>query len=160
MGVIDATTWQALGLLLTVLGLLISFVVWRRRGAVAGLRAVAWSLLPAAAALTGTLKLLWQTGNDIVNWAVHLVFSPVVWLGVVTAGVSLMLFALTAAMRARGLGSAGRRDKAEKAEKADKALPTERSSKPARRPGASKPAVDTADDMADIEAILRKHGIS
>ena len=33
----------------------------------------------------------------------HLVFSPVVWLGIVMAGVSLMLFAITAAMRARGL---------------------------------------------------------
>jgi hypothetical protein len=139
VGVIDATTWQALGLLLTLLGLLVSVVVWRRRGMTAGLRAVAWSLLPAAAGLTGTLKLIWEIGNDVVSWAAHLVFSPVVWLGIVTAGVSLMLFAVTAAMRSRSGGKAARDSEG------TTALP-------------SAPAED--DDMADIEAILRKHGIS
>jgi hypothetical protein len=153
VGAIDSTTWQALGLLLTLLGLMVSFVVWRSRGTVAGLRAVAWSLLPAAAGLTGTLKLIWQIGDNIVSWAAHLVFSPVVWLGIVTAGVSLMLFAITAAMRARGLGRVGKESGGK-----DKELPAERSSKPARSSGKSAAPVD--DDMADIEAILRKHGIS
>jgi hypothetical protein len=153
VGAIDSTTWQALGLVLTLLGLMVSFVVWRTRGTVAGLRAVAWSLLPAAAGLTGTLRLLWQIGDNIVSWAVHLVFSPIVWLGIVTAGVSLMLFAITAAMRARGVGGARKDDG-----KDGKELPAERSSKPARKSGKSVAPVD--DDMADIEAILRKHGIS
>jgi hypothetical protein len=155
VGSIDSSTWQALGLLLTLLGLMVSFVVWRRRGTVAGLRAVAWSLLPAAAGLTGTLKLLWQIGDNIVSWAVHLVFNPIVWLGIVTAGVSLMLFAITAAMRARGLGGAGGKDSGGGK---DKELPADRSSKPAR--SSRKSAAPADDDMADIEAILRKHGIS
>jgi hypothetical protein len=155
VGSIDSSTWQALGLLLTLLGLMVSFVVWRTRGTVAGLRAVAWSLLPAAAGLTGTLKLIWQIGDNIVSWAVHLVFSPIVWLGIVTAGVSLMLFAITAAMRARGLGGAGK--DADK-DGGGKELSAKRSSKPARSSGKSVAPVD--DDMADIEAILRKHGIS
>src|SRR3954469_882507 len=60
VGDIDASTWQAIGITLTLVGLVISFVVWKRRGAAAGLRGVAWSLLPAAAGLTGTLRLLWQ----------------------------------------------------------------------------------------------------
>ena len=152
VGAIDSTTWQALGLLLTLLGLMVSFVVWRSRGTVAGLRAVAWSLLPAAAGLTGTLKLIWQIGDNIVSWAVHLVFSPIVWLGIVTAGVSLMLFAITAAMRARGVAGSTKKSKG-----AD-ALPAERSGKPARGSAGKSSAED--DDMADIEAILRKHGIS
>jgi hypothetical protein len=156
VGSIDSSTWQALGLLLTLLGLMVSFVVWRRRGTVAGLRAVAWSLLPAAAGLTGTLKLLWQIGDNIVSWAVHLVFNPIVWLGIVTAGVSLMLFAITAAMRARGLGGAGGKDSGGGGQ--DKELPADRSSKPAR--SSRKSAAPDDDDMADIEAILRKHGIS
>jgi hypothetical protein len=157
VGVIDSSTWQALGVLLTLLGLLISVVVWRRRGTVTGMRAVAWSLLPAAAGLTGTLKLIWQIGDNVVSWAVHLVFSPVVWLGIVMAGVSLMLFALTAAMRARGLGGARSKTEGQEAKEA-KALPPERSAKPARGSRGKSPAED--DDMADIEAILRKHGIS
>jgi hypothetical protein len=143
---IDSTTWQALGLMLTVLGLLLSLLAWRRRGPAAGLRGIAWSLLPLAAGLTGTLRLLWQIGDSIVNWAVRLVFSPVVWLGIAVAGVSLMLFAISAAMRARGIGAA-RRDPAAKP------LPREASRTKAQ------PAVQDK-DLDDIEAILRKHGIS
>lgn len=140
MDSIDSSTWQALGLTLSVLGLLLSVLLWKRRGAASGLRGVAWSLLPAAAGLTGTLRLLWQIGDSIVSWALRLVFSPVVWVGIVLAGVSLMLFAVSAAMRARGAGSTGRQ------------LPAKRSSKQAE------PAVQDQ-DMDDIEAILRKHGI-
>lgn len=148
---IDATTWQAIGITLSVVGLLISFLLWRRRGAAAGLRGTAWSLLPAAAGLTGTLRLIWQIGDSIVNWAVRLVFSPVVWLGVALAGASLVLFAVSAAMRARGVGtrpvgSAG----------SGKELPQDRSTPRARK---AEPAVQDK-DMDDIEQILRKHGIS
>jgi len=165
---IDAATWQAVGLTLTVIGLLLSILLWRSRGAAPGLRAVAWSLLPAAAGLTGTLRLLWRIGTNILDWAVHLVFSPVVWSGVVLAGISLLLFVVTSAMRSRGAGAAPRRQ--------DPSLPADRS-RPAARPAASstdakdrpkdrpkdrakaRPAVQD-DDMDDIEAILRRHGIS
>ena len=169
MGVIDASTWQALGITLSILGMVISFLLWKRRGAAAGLRGVAWSLLPAAAGLTGTLRLLWEIGDSIVNWAVRLVFSPAVWAGIVLAGVSVMLFAVSAAMRSRGAGSSGERS-ATSGAKSDRrtgasALPAERSSeaakpggKPAGKRGARADADD--DDMDDIEAILRKHGIS
>jgi hypothetical protein len=145
--VIDATTWQALGLTLTVIGLLLSILLWRRRGAASGVRGVAWSLLPLAAGLTGTLKLLWQIGDSIVSWAVRLVFSPVVWIGIAVAGVSLMLFAVSAAMRARGVGTSSR------AGAPAKQLPEQASRRRAE------PAVQDK-DMDDIEAILRKHGIS
>lgn len=150
MGVIDASTWQALGITLSILGLVVSFLVWRRRGAAAGLRGVAWSLLPAAAGLTGTLKLLWQIGDSVASWAVRLVFSPVVWAGIVLAGVSVVLFGVSAAMRSRGVGSAkpARGRAAGSAE-----LPAKRSS------AAAGPAARD-DDLDDIEAILRKHGIS
>jgi hypothetical protein len=143
---IDATTWQALGLTLTVIGLLLSILMWRRRGPASGLRGIAWSLLPLAAGLTGTLRLLWQIGDSIVSWAVRLVFSPVVWVGIAVAGVSLMLFAVSAAMRARGVGSTPKAT-------ARKPLPGQ----PSR--ASAQPAVQDK-DMDDIEAILRKHGIS
>jgi hypothetical protein len=78
------------------------------------------------------------------------VFSPVVWLGIAVAGVSVALFAVSAAMRARGAGAGPRgREPKDQAE----ALPRQRSSRKAE------PAVRD-EDMDDIEAILRKHGIS
>jgi hypothetical protein len=158
---IDATTWQALGLTLTVLGLLISILLWRRRGPASGVRGVAWSLLPLAAGLTGTLRLLWQIGDSIVSWAMRLVFNPVVWIGIAVAGVSLMLFAVSAAMRARGVGTTPRARTRE--------TPQQTGGQSGRQPGQqlpqkpsrrkAEPAVQDK-DMDDIEAILRKHGIS
>ena len=148
---IDASTWQALGLVLTVVGLMLSLLLWRRRGPASGVRGIAWSLLPVAAGLTGTLRLLWEIGDAIVSWALRLVFSPVVWLGIALAGVSLILFAVSAALRARGVGQARARDGAE--------LPGRRSTTPATRATRPEPAVQDQ-DMDDIEAILRKHGIS
>jgi hypothetical protein len=148
--VIDASTWQALGVTLTLIGLVLSVVLWKTRGVTAGLRGVAWSLLPAAAGLTGTLKLLWEIGDSILRWAVHLVFSPLVWGGVVLAGVSIALFALTAALRARERGT----HPVDGRDRSAGQLPAEASRKKAARPAAQDK------DLDDIEAILRKHGIS
>lgn len=143
---IDSSTWQALGVTLSVVGLLLSVLLWRRRGPASGLRGIAWSLLPAAAGLTGTLRLAWNLGDEVASWAVRLVFSPVVWAGIVLAGVSAVLFGVSAAMRSRGVG--GRKGKS---------LPADRSTPPARPPATKRASDD--DDMDDIEAILRKHGI-
>jgi len=149
--VVDAVTWQALGLALTVVGLVVSAVVWRRRGPTAGLRGVAWSLLPLAAGLTGTLRLLWQIGNLIAGWALRLVLDPLLWLGVAIAGVSLVLFVVTGVLRARGVGRRGRRKEPEQ-------QPSRALSPSAGRAPATPPGDD--DDMADVEAILKRHGIS
>lgn len=151
MGGLDNTTWQALGLTLTLLGLVLSALVWRRRGVTAGLRGVAWSLLPLAAALTGTLRLLWRIGDAAVDWAVRLVFSPVVWLGIVLAGVSVVLFVVTGFLRSRSTRAGG-------APPARGQVTADRSAAPAGRPGAGPAAEEGLED--DIEAILRRHGIS
>lgn len=141
MGEIDNATWQALGLTLTVLGLVVSVLLWRRRGAASGLRAAAWSLLPLAAGLTGTLRLLWEVADSVTSWAARLVFSPAVWLGIVLAVVSGVLFVVSGVLRRR---TASRR-----------AVPAT----PDRGKGA--PAVGGGDDdMAEIEALLKKHGIA
>jgi uncharacterized protein (TIGR03382 family) len=140
---VDATTWQAVGVTLSAVGLVLSVLVWRRRGAAAGLRAVAWSLLPAAAGLTGTLRLLWRIADEVGSWAVRLVFSPVVWLGIVLAGVAVVLFVVSAALRSRGAGR----------QRTDEAEPEQSRQVAARRDSSA-----GLDD--DVEAILRKHGIS
>jgi hypothetical protein len=150
----DNATWQALGLVLTLLGLGGSAVLWSRRGPVSGLRGVAWSLLPLAAGLTGVLRLGWEITDSVVRWAGRLVFSPMVWLGLVVAAVSMVLFVVTAFVRRRAApaGKAPGRPAKQSSKQSAKALPKDRST-----PAASAPA---GDDMDDIEAILRKHGIS
>src|SRR5262249_23495970 len=76
----------------TPAGLIISFFVWRRRGVAAGLRGVAWSLLPLAAYLIGAIELLWRFGTAIGNFAASFVFSPKVWAGIIVVIVSVVLF--------------------------------------------------------------------
>jgi hypothetical protein len=145
---VDAVTWQALGLVLTLLGLMVSVVVWRRAGAGRGLRAAAWSLVPLAAGLTGLLRLAWEILDSLLRWGARLVFSPVVWLGLVVAGVALVLHvAGTVLLRRSGTppvrAGDGHRDRA-----AVDAAP--------RRRRGPEPVLE---DQDDIEAILRKHGI-
>ena len=76
-------------------------------------------------------------------------FSPVVWAGIVLAGISVLLFGASSALSKRSGGETEATPAAEgKREK--KALP--------KASGKGAPAID--DDMADIEAILRKRGIT
>ena len=154
----DNVVFQALTVVLTLTGLVSSGLLWRARGPASGLRMLGIALLPAAAYLTGTLRLVWEIGDAVVSWAVRFAFSPLVWLGIVVAGVAAVLFAVGTGMRRRGVGTKGRAPK--QPGRSDPELP-ERPSRPAARPSgkAQQPAEDP-DDLADIEAILKKHGIS
>ena len=80
---------------LTVVGLIGSWFVWRRRGARAGARVVAWSLVPIALYLIGIIQPIW-------NFAYGLVFSPKVWTGLVLLGVAALVFAVTGGLRGSG----------------------------------------------------------
>ena len=159
MGGFDGATWQALGLILTLLGLGLSAAVWKRRGPAKGLRGVAWSLLPLAAGLTGVLRLGWEITDSVLEWAARLVFSPVVWLGLVVAATSVVLFVVSGWLLRRG----GVRDgsPAKAAGPSGPAL-TSTGRPPAgstTKGSTTKGSGSAGDDMADIEEILRKHGI-
>ena len=149
MGPINEPSWVALGLTVTLLGLAASFVLARRRGAAAGLRLAGWSLLPLAAALTGLLRVVGVIVDAVVVWAGRLVFSPVVWVGVVLAGVAVLLIVAAGVLRARqgpGKSAASR--------PGTTSAPAPVGGKDESRDAA------TDEDMDDIEAILRRHGIS
>ena len=138
----DSAAWGALAFALSTLLGVVTFFRWRSQGLAAGLRGAAWTILPVAAWLTGVLELAFDIGDSVGHWAIHLVFSPVVWLGIVLTGVSAVLFGASALLRSRG-GSV-------------------------RGGAAPPPPLDTRkggaatkdDDLDDIEAILRRHGIS
>ena len=152
---LDSTTWAALALVLTLIGAALSWLAWRRRGAAAGIRGLAWTLVPIALWLTGTLKLAASIVEDVIDWAARLVFSPVVWLGITVAGVAAVLWVVSGLMRSRGIGV--RRNRDEPATRtADRARPPAASALPAAKRTKKD---DDLEDMADIEAILKKHGI-
>jgi hypothetical protein len=74
--------WLPLCAALTALGLVVTYAMGRRRGYRAMLRGAAWSLIPLAAYLTGSIKMFWQIGDAIGNFASAFVFSPVKWAGI------------------------------------------------------------------------------
>jgi heme exporter protein D len=159
MGGLEATTWDAVGFAVTAVGLVISVFVWRHRGAGPGLRGVAWSLLPAAAALTGVLRLLADIAGSIAAWGVRFAFNPFAWLGIGLAGVAVLVYGVGSLVRARGRSSAKGRPALGR-ENASRQVGGRRSRPPAGVPLPAGQDDDTSDDMTDVEAILKRHGIS
>jgi hypothetical protein len=144
---------------LTAVGLFGSWLVFRRRGARAAMRGVAWSLVPIALYLIGIIQPIW-------NFAYGLVFSPKVWTGLVVMGVAVLLFAVTGGLR----GRSGRKQRDEKRQdepasgpaqltRAPAAGPTART-QPAPVPAKRKGAAPVDDDFGEVADILKKHGIS
>ena len=148
----DDAAWGALALALTVLGGIYAWSAFRRRGLAAGLRGASFALLPLALYLTRTLRLVTDVAGAVVDWAVHLVFSPTVWLGVIIAVVSVVLYVVSGFLKARDLGSSP------KAKGADVSARPEELPRARRTPGEPVPQADP--ELAEIEALLRKRGIS
>jgi hypothetical protein len=153
---------------LTGVGLVASYLVYRKRGFAAGLRGVAWSLLPMAAYLTQSVQTLWDMGVKIVDFATGFVLSPERWAGIALVGVALVAFVVSGLLLRRtrpakdgpsgravegGAGKAGAAGTG-KAGAAPKQALERRSS----RAAANLPADD--DDFSEIEKILRNRGIN
>jgi hypothetical protein len=169
--------WLPVAAVLTALGLFLTYRYGRGRGNHAVARGVAWSLIPLAAYLTGSIEMFWKIGTAIGNFASGFVFSPVKWAGIAVAGTAAVLFVATGGRKRR---KASRQKAAERAEQkkatagtgtqpglepssaATSALPAVRNAEPAKA-AATKPsgrkAAPVDDDMKDIEAILRNRGI-
>jgi hypothetical protein len=90
------SVWTSIGgaicVAVAAVGLVISWVTWRKSGAIRGMRAIAWSLLPLVAYLTGAVRLLGTMVSAIVRFAGHFVFSPKSWAGVIVLGLAVLLF--------------------------------------------------------------------
>ncbi|MBE1560663.1 cellulose synthase [Nonomuraea africana] len=143
----------------TGVGLVFSFLLLRRRGAVAAMRLAAWSLLPMAAYLTGALSALWTIGATAVSFVTSLVFNPFTWVGVALAGLSMVLFMVSGVIRARRLSAAAPAPSAASARPAAEQKPA--TSAPAGKPAIAQPKPRTNDDdFSDIEDILKRRGIS
>jgi hypothetical protein len=166
--------WLPLCAALTALGLMVTYAVGRRRGSRAMARGAAWSLIPLAAYLTGSIEMFWKIGDAIGNFASGFVFSPVKWAGVGVTALCAVLFVATSGRERRKAARA--RATARAAERSD-----EKAAAPAGTPaglgqagpgGTAPPslpavkgssrkaaAVPADDDMKGIEEILRKRGI-
>ncbi len=147
----DDVTWAALTAVLTALGAAWTWYAFRNRGAASGLRGAGLTLLPPAAWLTGTLEMFTEIGGSVADWATHLVLSPIVWAGIVVAGISVLLLGSSAVLRGRGEASAEGSSRATSGT-------AERSALGGGTAPRSKPVID--EELDDIEAILKRRGIT
>ena len=178
MSTYDKIAWLPLCAGLTGLGLVLSYLRMRRRGPGSGLRWAAWSLLPMAAYLTGSIEMFWKMGVAVGDFAKGFVFSPKVWAGIALAGLAVVLFVVSGPMRRREVGRG--QDKQATGSGATRTLAADPASagrgQLATRPAAAIPAPSPAkapakgrkarntddddDDLADVADILRRHGIT
>ena len=105
----SSIAWLPLCAGLTVLGLVLTYVVGRRRGHLSMLRGAAWSLLPLAAYLTGSIEMFWKIGAAIGQFAAGFAFSTEKWAGIGVAGVAALLFLATSGKERRRLAKVARR---------------------------------------------------
>lgn len=143
----------------TVVGLVLSYLAWRRKGSRSAMRGIAWSLLPTAAWATHSVHLIGQIGAAIVQFAQGFVFSPKAWLGVVLIAISVLLFLVSGGIPLLQRGSR-RRKAASRSEPGDKEKEQgsqQAAIEPAKRRGAKAQAADN--DLGDVEEILRRRGL-
>jgi hypothetical protein len=88
----NSIAWFPICVGLTAVGLVASWFSWRRRGARRGIRAAAWSLLPLALYLTGSILLVGRIGSAIVQFASSFVFSTKTWAGVILFVLAAVIF--------------------------------------------------------------------
>ena len=176
--------WLPLTAGLTILGLVLSYLTYRRRGLRPALMGTAISLLPIAAYLTGATEMLWKIGVAIGQFGTGFVFSPEKWAGIGVTGLAVALF-LAAGGRSRrraarearqarraeenpaaegrtaqaGLGTADRTRALATRGAAPAAVPADRTAAQPSGKASRKQAPPADDDMRDIEEILRKRGI-
>jgi membrane protein implicated in regulation of membrane protease activity len=174
----DNIAWLPLCAGLTGLGLVLSYFALRRRGPGSGLRWAAWSLLPLAAYLTGSIEMFWKMGVAVGDFAKGFVFSPKVWAGIALAGLAVVLFVVSGPMRRRAVGRDQDKQAAEsgtgralaqdpasagRGQLATRPAATGPAPSPAKAPAKGRKARnadDDDDDLGDVADILRRHGIT
>jgi hypothetical protein len=138
----------------TVAGLILSGIAWRKKGARSGIRGIAWSLLPIAAWLTHALPLIGRIVSAVVQFAGAVVLSPRVWLGVILVGVSAVLFLVSGGI------PLVRWRKRHKEHHEDRPAGGQVAVTAPKARGKAAVAPDQDDDLADVRDILKRHGIS
>jgi len=148
----DDLSWGALALALTLLSGLYTWTRARARGAASTARWAGITLLPLAAYFTHTLRLIGRIGTAISDWAIGFVWNPFVWLGLVLAVIAVVLIGVSTR-----LPGSGGRDAASASAGAGRPAPK---AKPVKGKAAGGADLGLGDDLDDIQAILKKHGIS
>jgi hypothetical protein len=172
----NSIAWFPICIGLSAAGLVLSWFTWRRKGFRRGIRAAAWSLLPLALYLTGSILLVGRIGSAIVQFSSSFVFSPKTWAGVTLFILAAVIFLASGGipLLSRGRKRAGKSGKKEVAQQpasgtaitpghGNRTVPQVGAGQPAKPANRGKQGKDSPDDDGldpEVTAILRRHGIS
>jgi hypothetical protein len=168
----NSIAWFPICVSLTAIGLVLSWFAFRRRGLRSGIRGVAWSLIPLALYLTGSILLVGRIGSAIVQFASAFVFSPKTYAGVILLALALVIFAVSGGIPLLSSRKRRARKKELKQQGAAGGEPpaaTTSGSRAVAEVGAAKPAKPARPGKADgddkgldddVMEILRRRGIS
>lgn len=143
----DIVLWMPWALLLSAVAAALAVRAARRGHLLGALRWSGWALIPPALLLTGTLRLVGRITAAVLSWSASLAFNPVTWLGIALTGIAVSLIGTARVLEARrpAVGTPPRRDAV--------------GGGGAQGSGSTK-AGNPDDDLADIEDLLRRRGIS
>ncbi len=142
---------------LTLLGVIVTGIAWRRGNRGRVVQGVGLALAPIALYLSGLLRLLWNGIVAIGTWAAELVFSPLVWAGLALLGLCLVLWVVGGLVaRRRAPAKAVATGTAAGTASGTPALPAK--GRAGRAPAQQQAEVDP--ELAEIEALLKSRGIS
>lgn len=149
---------------LSLLGIIVTGIAWRRGNRGRLIQGIGLALVPIALYLTGLLRILWDLVVALIGWAGQIIFSPAVWFGLSLLALCIVLWvvggivARRAAVKAIAAGSSARGSAGSTRAGSSKAVGGRTSSKSSGSVAKqSAPPID--DDMAEIEALLKKRGI-
>lgn len=145
---------------LTLLGVILTGVAWRRGNKGRVMQGAAAALAPIALYFSGLLRLLWNGVVAIGSWAAKVILSPAVWIGLSLLGLCVVLWVVGGLVAKRSPSVKAKKAKSPSlaSSRADqKSLPAQTSTRSARK--GSAPADPVDDEMAEIEALLKSRGI-
>lgn len=145
---------------LALLGVIATGIAWRRGNRGRVIQGVGLALAPVALYFTGLLRILWDFVVAVIGWAGRVVFTPSVWFGLSLLGLCIVLWVVGGIVAKRSAAkaiAAGGSTSGKSGTGATKAV-AGRTTKPSGAV-AKKSAPPIDDDMAEIEALLKKRGI-
>lgn len=153
--------WWPVAGALTLVGLVLTVLLWRRRGAGAGMRMLGVSFLPGAIVLVGLQGVLKELWKSLVRFATGLLFSPQIWVGVGMAVIAVICILIGNRLTVRKLEQVGTTTTATGSKPAVAGGAKAASGSAPKQVAAKNPREPTGlEGMEDIDEILKRRGIN
>jgi len=158
--------WWPVAGALTLVGLVLTVLLWRRRGAGAGMRMLGVSLLPGAIVLIGLQGVLKELWKSVVRFATGFLFSPQIWVGVGMGVIAVLCILIGNRLTVRKLKEVGTTTTVSGSKPGVTGGAKAKSGAPAKQVASKRDSSKNVKEptglegMDDIDEILKRRGIN